>query len=73
MTLLTLAVTPRPHWHLAQLSQAPSSQSWPHLTAQSLSRPGARTSEHREGSVSTRGQEGKRTQERFRVWEPNPH
>ena len=71
MTLLTLEVTPSSH--LAQPCQGPSSQSSPHLTAQSLSRPGGFTSPHRDGSVSTRGQEGKRTQVRFRVWEPNPH
>ena len=67
MTLLSRAVTSLPHWHRAQPCQGPSSQSSPHLTAQSLSRPGGFTSPHRDGSVSTRGQEGKRTQVRFRV------
>ena len=71
MTLLTLEVTPSSH--LAQPCQGPSSQSSPHLTAHSLSRPGAATSPHSLASVSTRGQAGNKTQVTLRVCRPNPH
>ena len=69
MTLLSLVVTPLSH--LVQPSQDPTSQSAPHLTAQSLSLSGAVTSRQSSTEVSTLGQV-KVTQVTFLLWLPNP-
>ena len=77
ITLLTLVLTPwswpQLRTHTDQAPQAPSSQSWPHLTAHSRSWEGLIWSLHCSGSVRTRGHVGKRTQDTFLDWRPQPH